>query len=193
MSAVERWACVNPLWRVFTARAVIPWVFVGHDLAGDVLELGTGSGANAAALLGRYPSVRLVVTDVDPEMLNAAQRRLGLYGDRVSMQRADAMTLPFDDASFDTVVSLLMLHHVGDWRAALAEVARVLRPGGYLIGYDLTRSGRAARLHRSDRLTHNPAGVNDLRAGLGDLGFADVKVNSALGGLIARFAARTMN
>src|SRR4051794_26009301 len=129
MSAFERWACSNALWRSITARVVIPWVFAGHDLAGDVLELGTGAGANAAALLDRYPQVRLTATDVDPAMLDATRGRLAAFGDRVSVQPADASSLEFGDASFDAVVSLIMLHHVGDWRAALGEVARVLRPG----------------------------------------------------------------
>src|SRR5436305_15248201 len=101
MSTVERWACTNPLWRAFTARAVMPWVFAGHDLAGDVLELGTGAGANAAALLGRYPRARLIATDVDPAMLDTARARLGRFGERVSVQPGDAAALAFDDASFD--------------------------------------------------------------------------------------------
>jgi len=178
MSNVERWACVNPVWRAFTGRVVIPWLFSGQDLDGEVLELGTGAGANAAAILDRFPRARLVATDVDPAMLDAARDRLSRFGDRASVESADASGLPFDDASFDAVVSLLMLHHVGHWRTALAEAARVLRPGGRLVGYDLTRSG------------HNLTNADELRAALGDVGFVDVRVQTALAGLLARFAAR---
>ena len=191
MSTVERWACTNPVWRAFTARVVIPRVFVDHDLAGDVLELGTGAGANAAALLERYPRVSLIATDVDPAMLDAATERLRPFGERVRVQQADATALPFDDGSFDAVVSLLMLHHVGDWRAALGEIARVLRPGGSLVGYDLTRSKPAAWLHRDRRSSHDMVAADELRAGLSAAGFTDVRVTTGLVGLVGRFAART--
>ena len=172
MTPVEVWACRNPLWRLFTSRVVVPWVFAGHDLAGDVLELGCGAGANAAALLDRFPDVRLTATDVDPAMLGAARTRLARFGDRVSVEPADATGLGFGDGSFDAVASLIMLHHVGDRPAALAEAARVLRPGGRLVGYDL-------------------ASAFDLRAGLTDAGFVDVRVDTALLGRVARFSGRT--
>lgn len=191
MSAVERWACVNAVWRAFTARAVIPWVFADHDLHGEVLELGTGAGANAAAVLDRFPRVRLVATDVDPAMLDAARARLGRFGARASIQPADAAELPFADDSFDGVVSLLMLHHVGDWRAALAEAVRVLRPDGRLVGYDLTRSGPAGWLHRGGHPDHTLVTADELRVALVDVGFGAVRVEPRLGGLVALFAART--
>jgi SAM-dependent methyltransferase len=190
MSAFERWACVNPLWRGFSARIVIRWVFADHDLAGDVLELGTGAGANAASLLDRYPHVRLVATDVDPAMLDAARVQLRRFGERVMVQPVDAAAIAFDDDSFDAVVTLLMLHHVGDWRAAVAEVARVLRPGGWLVGYDLTASGPAAWLHRGGRPGHILVATDELRDALAGSGFADVRTDTALGGLVGRFAAR---
>lgn len=189
MSTVERWACTNPLWRGLTGRAVIPWAFRGHELSGDILEIGSGAGANAAALLRRYPRTRLVATDVDPAMLDVARRRLDRFGDRVVVGMADAAALPFEGGSFDAVVSLLMLHHIGDWRSALVEVTRVLRPGGQLIGYDLTRSGPAARIHRRSGPGHVLATNEELRVGLGEAGLGSAQVRSALGGLVIRFSA----
>lgn len=189
MSAVERWACVNPAWRAFTARAVIPWVFAGQHLEGDALELGTGSGANAVALLRRYPHVRLVATDLDPAMLDTARQQLLPFAARASVQPADASSLPFDDASFDAVVSLLMLHHVGEWRGALTEIARVLRPGGRLVGYDLGQFGPAAWLHRGHDPGHTLVAAEELRAALAESGFAHARVDRALGGLVTRFVA----
>jgi ubiquinone/menaquinone biosynthesis C-methylase UbiE len=189
MSGVERWACSNPAWRAFTGRAVIPWVLAGQQLDGDVLELGTGAGANAQVLLARFPRMSLTATDVDPAMLGAARHRLAPFAGRATVEPADAAALAFGDASFDAVLSLLMLHHIGDWRGALSQVVRVLRPGGRLIGYDLTRSGSAARLHRHNHPGHNPATVEELRQGLSEAGFTGPRLTPALGGRVARFAA----
>ena len=190
MSAGEVFACRNPLWRAFTARAVIPWVFAGQDLTGDVLELGTGAGANAAALLRRCPGMRITATDVDPVMVEAARDRLAAFGDRAVVRPADAAELDFPDRSFDAVVSMIMLHHVGDLGAALGECARVLRPGGLMIGYDLTRAGPAAWLHRNGHPGHALATPDELRSTLGKAGFGSISISSGLGGLVARFSAR---
>lgn len=179
---------MNPVWRAFTARAVIPWVFAREQLAGEVLELGTGAGANAVALLDRYPLIRLTATDVDPAMLDAARVRLVRFGDRVRVTAADACALDFGDASFDVVVSLIMLHHVEDRPAALGEAARVLRSGGRLVGYDLTRWGPAAWWRRGASIDHDLATRDELAADLIEAGFVDVRVNPTIAGVVARFS-----
>ena len=188
MSAGEVLACRNPLWRTVTGRVVVPWVFAGHRLEGQILELGTGAGANAAALLERYPGVRITATDVDPVMLEAARRRLAGFGSRAVVQFADAGDLPFDDANFDAVVSMIMLHHVGDLGTALAECARVLRPKGLIVGYDLTRAGPAAWLHRRSQ-KHDLVTPDGLRRALVEAGFSRIRVATGLKGLVARFSA----
>lgn len=188
MSTVERWACTNGAWRSLTRRIILPWVVDGQDLAGEVLELGAGAGANAAALLSRFPSIHLTATDVDPAMLEVARRRLRSVGDRVAVREANARALPFEDDAFDAVVSLLMLHHVGDWRGAIAECARVLRPGGRVVGYDLDRAGPAGR-HRGEDPGHVFATAEELRGALAGSGFVDVRVTGALFSNVARFSA----
>ena len=190
MSRLEQAWCRSLPWRAITQRVVLPWVLSRGALAGEVLELGSGAGANAAALLERFPDVRLTATDVDPDMLAPARRRLARFGDRVTVREADATALPFADASFDAVVSFIMLHHVIDWERALAEVARVLRPGGVLVGYDLVESGVTRRTHRIDRSPHRMATVDALGTRLTELPFDDVAVTPALAGLVARFHAR---
>lgn len=193
MSTFERWACVNPVWRAFTARAVIPWVFAKDQLAGEVLELGTGAGANAAALLDRYPLIRLTATDVDPAMLDVARVRLARFGDRARVTSADACALEFNDASFDVVVSMIMLHHVEDRLAALGEAARVLRAGGRLVGYDLTRRDPAARWRRGASIDHRLATRCELTAELAETGFVDVRVNPSIAGVVARFSGSVLS
>ena len=190
MSRIEQAWCRSLPWRVFTRRVVFPWAIGDTELDGDVLELGSGSGAMAAALLDRYPTIRLTATDVDPAMRAAATVRLASYGDRVEVRDADATRLPFEDASFDAVLSFIMLHHVIDWEQALAEIARVLRPGGLLAGYDMVESGLSRLTHRLDRSPHRMASVDGLRDRFGELAFDRIAVEPGLARVVARFRAQ---
>ncbi|WP_445154487.1 class I SAM-dependent methyltransferase [Arthrobacter sp. Hor0625] len=103
-------------------------------LAGDVagrriLDAGCGSGPLTAAL-GAGGAV-MTGFDSSPAMLELARRRLGAAAD---LHLADlGKPLPFADGSFDDVVASLVLHYLEDWSAPLAELRRVLKPGGRLI------------------------------------------------------------
>jgi ubiquinone/menaquinone biosynthesis C-methylase UbiE len=102
------------------------------DLDGDVLEIGAGTGANVALY---PPSVtRLVLSEPDAHMRAKLEAKLG--GARVTnveVSAASADALPFADGTFDAVVCTLVLCSVADPPAALAEMRRVLRPGGRLV------------------------------------------------------------
>lgn len=101
-------------------------------VSGDVLEIGAGTGAN----LAHYPGgvTRLVLTDPDRFMIAKLEARVRQMGRRgVEVHVAPATALPFGDASFDAVVSTLVLCSVPDVEATLAEVRRVLRPGGAFV------------------------------------------------------------
>lgn len=94
---------------------------------GTTLEIGAGTGAN----ITRYTTVdRLVLTEPEPAMAARLRRRLPAATVPVDVEEASGEALPFPDGSFDTVVSTLVLCSVGDPAAVLAEVRRVLRPGG---------------------------------------------------------------
>lgn len=69
-------------------------------------------------------------------MVDAAATRLWPFGEWVTAHVADA-SVPFPDASFDGVVTWIMLHHTLEWEKALAEAVRVVRPAGEVVGYDL--------------------------------------------------------
>ncbi|GIG87309.1 class I SAM-dependent methyltransferase [Plantactinospora endophytica] len=100
---------------------------------GRTLEVGVGTGRN----LSWYDkSVDLTGIDLSPNMLAAARRRAGTLGRQVELREGEAEHLPFPDATFDTVVCTLAVCTVADRNAALAEMRRVLRPGGRLLLLD---------------------------------------------------------
>jgi len=110
----------------------------GHEwvcaqASGDVLEVAIGTGRNLAL----YPrSVRLTGLDLSPAMLDIARARAAALGIEVDLREGDAQALPFGDESFDAVVCTLGLCGIPDHRAAIAEMHRVLRPGGKLLLLD---------------------------------------------------------
>lgn len=104
-----------------------------------VLDVGTGPGQLLVELGRRRPDLRITGIDLSPDMVALAGdnvRRAGL-GDRVTIRAADVADLPFEDGSFDLVVSTLSMHHWAAVAPAVAELARVLRPGGAAWIYDL--------------------------------------------------------
>lgn len=188
MSAVEGAFCRSAPWRSFARRRVLPWALDGHPLCGDVLEIGGGSGAMAAGVARIFPDLRLTVTDVDNAMVDVARRRLSSYGN-VAVEAADVAALSFADASFDAVTSYLMLHHVVNWLEALAEIARVLRPGGAIIGYDLTDTRIARWVHQADGSPHQLVAADELADGLAVAGFTQITVRPSFAGHLMRFHA----
>jgi SAM-dependent methyltransferase len=116
---------------------------------GRVLEIGAGTGLNVSL----YPSAGIDEIVLAEPVAAMAQRIDAGFGDApVSVVQAAAEELPFADDSFDTVVSTLVLCTVGDQERALAEIARVLRPGGRLLFCEHVRA-ESPRLGRwQDRL-----------------------------------------
>jgi ubiquinone/menaquinone biosynthesis C-methylase UbiE len=104
---------------------------------GDVLEVSIGSGRN----LPHYsPGVRLTGIDVSHAMLEIARRRAAELGRSADLRLGDAQALELPDASFDTVVCTLGLCTIPDPLAAVAEMKRVLRPGGRVLLLEHVRS-----------------------------------------------------
>ncbi|HEX4655096.1 MAG TPA: class I SAM-dependent methyltransferase [Mycobacteriales bacterium] len=148
MTRRGRLFCTSRPYRGLARAAVLPWALQGETLTGHVLEIGSGSGAMAAALLDLFPQVQhLVATDYDERMVAAATTSLQRYGDRAVVERADATSLRFENNTFDAVCSFAMLHHVLRWEDALREAVRVLKPGGRLLGYDILGNRAMLALH----------------------------------------------
>jgi ubiquinone/menaquinone biosynthesis C-methylase UbiE len=112
---------------------------------GRVLEIGAGTGLN----LPHYPpAAQLTLSEPVAPMRHRLQERVRAAGRAADVIDAKAEALPFADASFDTVVSTLVLCTVDDPHDALREIRRVLRPGGQLVFIEHVRaadSGRRAR------------------------------------------------
>jgi ubiquinone/menaquinone biosynthesis C-methylase UbiE len=115
---------------------------------GRVLEIGVGTGLS----LAHYPpDVEIVGVDPSEPMLRRARRRAGQLGRDVTLIEASAEQLPFEDGSFDTVVSLAVLCTVDDPAHALGELRRVLRSDGRLVFLEHVRSGDPRLARRQDR------------------------------------------
>lgn len=117
---------------------------------GRTLELGAGTGLN----IEHYPEAvtDLTVTEPFEPMARQLRRRVADSGRELSVVVTPAERLPFDDGSFDTVVATLVLCTVDDPRATLAEVSRVLVPGGTLLFGEHVRSADPAVARWQDRL-----------------------------------------
>ena len=136
-----RWHALTPLFdpavRVTTREGTFKRTLL--ELAGvqpgeAVLDLGCGTGTLAIAQKRRCPDARVVGLDADPAVLDRAGAKAAADSQAVELVEAFSTEMPFADASFDVVLSSLFFHHLepGVKRTTLAEVARVLRPGGRL-------------------------------------------------------------
>ncbi|MGI8695142.1 MAG: class I SAM-dependent methyltransferase [Mycobacteriales bacterium] len=121
------------------------------------LEIGCGTGFFSLNLWRAGVVREIAVTDISPGMVDAAVANARRLGVPAQGRVGDAESLPFEDASFDLVVGHAVLHHIPDVRRALAEVLRVLRPGGrFVFAGEPTRWGDAIA-RRLCRLTWGAA------------------------------------
>ena len=118
-------------------------VLTAEGLEGVALDVATGTGDLAFALARRPGITHSVGLDLLPEMLAQAQSKSGKrgLGDSVSLITGDALALPFPDASFACATAGFSLRNVPDLPRALAEMARVVRPGGRVTTLELTPMG----------------------------------------------------
>jgi len=157
----------HPLLAAIIDVAMWPFRNVRRSLiptaSGRVLEIGVGTGPNLPLYRGASAVDALFGIEPDPHMLRRAQRRVerARLPFPVELRAASAEALPFDDHSFDTVVGTWVLCTIPDPQRALAEVSRVLRPGGRLVWAEHVQSSvpAAARIQRAvDPLWQHLAG-----------------------------------
>lgn len=123
----------DPLWRRFLVSRL-------PADGGRVLDVATGTGLVAAELVKR--GFRVTGLDQSPEMLAAARRR---FDGRIELVEASAQSLPFPDASFDHLTFTYLLRYVEEPGRTLAELARVVRPGGTIASLEFGVPGPVVR------------------------------------------------
>lgn len=179
------------LWERVLFEDARSWVC--SQAVGEVLEVAIGTGRN----LPFYPpGVRLTGLDLSPAMLEIARARAEDLDVVVDLREGDAHALPFPDSSFDTVVCAFSLCNIPDERRAIAEMHRVLRPGGLLLLVDhVASTSRVAFAFQRlfERLTLRLAGDHQTRRPLPhvvETGFAIEKRERYKKGIVERLTAR---
>jgi SAM-dependent methyltransferase len=176
--------CATPEWADHIHRDVLGSLLSEIDLGDEMLEVGPGPGAATEWLRKRVR--RLVAVEADPE---SAQLLAARYpASNVEVVTGDASRLAFDDASFDSVGTFTMLHHLSTvtlQNQVLKEAWRVLRPAGILVGSDSLGSTKLHDFHAGD--IYNPVEPSSLIARLQTIGFDHVMVSV---GNDVRFVAR---
>jgi ubiquinone/menaquinone biosynthesis C-methylase UbiE len=115
---------------------------------GEILDVGTGPGRIAVALCQADGAARVVAVDLAEAMLALARRNVtaARLEKRIVCVRGDAKALPWPDGRFEAVISNTIVHHIPEPSPALAEMARVVAPGGTLFVRDLARPATAAEV-----------------------------------------------
>lgn len=141
LNAVEKALMNNPARALAQRRYEAPlFERLGGRTEGQrVLEVGCGRGVGTEIIFERFGAREVHAFDLDPEMVGQARRRLsGFPPERLRLFVGDAAAIEAADASFDAVFDFGIIHHVPAWQRAVAEVARVLRPGGRFFFEEVT-------------------------------------------------------
>ena len=105
----------------------------GSARGGRALEVGCGRGIGVQIVLDKFHAASVDAFDLDPRMVLRARRRIPAAAP-VRLWVGDCTSIPVNNAVYDAVFDFGIIHHIPDWRAALAEISRVLKPGGKFYG-----------------------------------------------------------
>ena len=180
-----------------TGRSVASWAgrssapfnewLVGHlslSTSSRVLDLGCGTGVGSEAVLGIVPDGFVDALDHSPDMVAATRARnaRAVTDGRLAVHEADAADLPFKAATFDAVIGVHVAYFWPDVASAVAEIARVLKPGGQVglgITYAHNMPGRSARRYQA--LGFHTFAPSDLAEQLRGSGFTRVREDAQPG------------
>lgn len=142
--AVAAYDCIS-VWPQFRLlRRMIIRRLSSYRPSGVLADIGCGPGRLIILIAHRFPQIRIIGIDTSQEMIETARRGAVAVGilSRAEFREGDVGNLPMDKDSIDFAVSTLSLHHWSDPSLGLAEIHRVLKPGGQLLLFDLRRDSR---------------------------------------------------
>jgi len=185
LNAFEKIMMNNPIREAFhrhvEARQLLR---MGGPLSGGVaLEVGCGRGVGAELILDVFGADRVEAFDLDVDMIQRAQARLSGRGTQAKFWEGDATEIDAAEGSYDAAFDFGIIHHIPDWRRALAEVFRVLKPGARFYAEEVLASfihhpvwRRLLDHPMEDRFDHDT-----FRDALEDVGFELVETRDVLG------------
>ena len=149
----------------------------GAVQGGRALEIGCGRGVGVEIILDLFGAERVDAFDLDSRMVARARRRLRTRGEQVRLWTGDVTSIPAEDDTYDAVFDFAIIHHIPLWRSALAEVSRVLKPGGRFYGDEILRK---IVLNPMTRIlfrhpTENRFSAKDFQVALGEAGFTTIE------------------
>ena len=155
MNRIESSLVNSPPRRWLQRHYEMPWLRRnGPPLSRDarVLEIGCGQGYGTQLILEAFKPASVDAVDLDRRMVDRARRRLHDHSDEVTIAQGSVVdliaALDARDRSYDAVFDFAIIHHIPDWRAALDEVSRVLRPGGAFYFDEVTAVALSSRTYR---------------------------------------------
>ena len=173
MGRIEKWFINRPqhgLRAMKRAERLLSCI----DMQGkcNLLEVGCGNGAVSKHIARKYP-FEVTGVDIDQEMIRSADK--GIFDiPNIRFVEADATSLPFPDENYNIVLSFGVMHHVSSWLEALAEIRRVLKPGGYFVYADLIYIGPIAKVFKLFKHSYGVTNMNDLNKFLRDNNFTTI-------------------
>ncbi len=182
----------NPLrariQRQFEAQRFLK--MAGSVSAGHALEIGCGRGVGVEIIFDVFSAGTVDAFDLDPKMVELAGQRLESRGDRVSLWVGDATHIEAPESTYGTVFDFGIVHHIPEWRKAVAEVYRILKPGGLFFAEEVLLAfifhpvwRRLLDHPQEDRFDHE-----QFKSSLREVGFsvvADNKVWKSFGWYVA--------
>jgi ubiquinone/menaquinone biosynthesis C-methylase UbiE len=160
MNKTETLLVTSPANRTFQRWVEAPILrrLGGRTPGARALEIGCGSGYGTKLIIDQFGAATVDAIDLDPAMVDRARHRLRRYRDQVRVVQGSAddlqTALGAEDSSYDAVFDFGIIHHVTNWRDAVAEVARVLKPGGQFYFLEVTAAALARPSYR--RLLGHP-------------------------------------